>query len=200
MADTDLPAKRKRTLNSKLTSKDNVHKDAVKRRQGLPSKAKITTTTSRSSRQASLEAIDDDEEQVRRNAGPPNNPNSILEATDEESDDKGIENLVKRCKHFHPQTKTMAMTSCSSHQASVKAIDDDEDHLRCNAGPPKNTNSILEATGDEKVEEQALQEETDEQELGNSTMHTLFDLISHSCSPPPEGLAISYLRFLSPRR
>ena len=39
-----LPAKRKRTLNPKLTSEDNMHQDAVKRRKQLPDPALHSTT------------------------------------------------------------------------------------------------------------------------------------------------------------
>jgi hypothetical protein len=91
MADNNLPAKRKRTLNSKLTSEDNVHRDAVKRRQleGMQSSANTSVTANHSSRQASVEAIND---HVHHNAGPPKNPKSILEGTDDESDeDSGLQ-------------------------------------------------------------------------------------------------------------
>lgn len=204
MAD-NLPAKCKRTLNFKLTSEDNVHEDAVKRRQGMHSSAK-TSSTSRFRRQASVEAIDDEDNHIRRNAGPPINPNSILEATDDELDEE-TEALVKRRKRFHPHPKSSAAASRSSRQASVEAIEDEEDRVSHNAGRPKNPNSILEATDDEldkecttnDDEEPALQEETDEQELSESTIHTLPDPSSNPSSTPAEGLAIANLCFLSPR-
>ena len=91
----------------------------------------------------------------------------ILEATADDLD-KNNQYTVKAQKGSQSQTKTSA-TSRSSCQASVEVIDDDEDHVCRNAGPPKNVNSILEATDDESdgnssvenVEAPALQEETD---------------------------------------
>lgn len=202
MADNNLPAKRKRVLNSKLTSEDNVHRDAVKRRQleGMQSSANTSATANHSSRQASVEAINDEEDHVPHNAGPPKNPNSILEATDDESD-KELADLVRRRKRFHPQPGPTATASHSAHpscQASVEAIDDEEDHVHHNAGPPKNPKSILEGTDDESDEDSGLQEETDEQELSKATIHTLFDRSSHLSSAPPKGLAIPGLCLLSP--
>src|SRR5258706_603258 len=87
MADNNnLPAKRKRTLNPKLTSEDNVHHEAVKRRQELQSQTKTSGTASHSSRQASVEAVDNPKDRVCHNAGHPKNPKSILEATDDKED------------------------------------------------------------------------------------------------------------------
>ena len=86
MADNNLPAKRKRTLNPKLTSEDNVHHEAIRRRQELQSQTKTSGTIGHSSCQASVEAVDDPEDRVRCNAGRPKNPNLILEATDDEDD------------------------------------------------------------------------------------------------------------------
>ena len=71
----------------------------------------------------------------------------------------------------------------SSCQASVEAIDDPEDHIHCNAGCPKNPNSILKGTDNEKDERAMtednegpeLQEETDEQELGMIAIQNLLD-------------------------
>jgi hypothetical protein len=94
MADNNLPAKRKHTLNSKLTSEDNVHRDTVKRQQleGMQSSANTLATANHSSRQASVEAIDDKEDHVHHNASPPKNPKSILEGTDDKSDeDSGLQ-------------------------------------------------------------------------------------------------------------
>ena len=183
---------------------DNVYEDAVKHRQGLPSSAK-TSSTSRFHRQASVEAIDDEDNHIRRNAGPPINPNSILEATDDELDEE-TEALVKCRKRFHPRTKSSATASHSSRQASVEAIEGEGDYVGHNAGHLKNPNSIIEATDDEldkehvtnNDEEPALQEETDEQELSESTIHTLPDPSSNPSSTTAEGLAIANLCFLSP--
>ena len=142
----NLPTKRKRTLNPKLISEDNVHHDAVKRRQALQSH-KTSGATSRSSRRASVEAVDDPEDRALRNAGPPKNPNSILEATNDELDEAS--QLVAKCrKGAHSHTKTSGTGSHSSRRASVEVVDDPEDHIRRNAGRPKNPNSILEATDD----------------------------------------------------
>ena len=259
MADNNnLPAKRKRTLNPKLTSEDNVHHEAVKRRQELQSQTKTSGTASHSSRQASVEAVDDPEDRVRRNAGHPKDPNTILEATDDEEDKAsqhankcrkekhshmktsgttshsshqasieavddpedhirrnadrpknpnliiedtddeeniGYQHAIKRRKEKYTHTKTSGTTSHSSRKASVEAVDDPEDHICRNAGHPKNPNSIVEATDDE--EDEGLQEETDEQELGKCAIHTILNMSSPLCSSPPEGLAVTNLRFLS---
>jgi len=147
-----------------------------------------------------VEAINDEEDHVHHNAGPLENPNSILEATDDESD-KELVDLVRRCKRFHPQPRPTASASHLAHpsrQASVEAIDDEEDHVHHNAGPPKNPKSILEGTDDEPDEDSGLQEETDEQELSKATIHTLFYRSSHLSSAPPKGLVIPSLCLLSP--
>jgi hypothetical protein len=261
MADNNLPAKRKRTLNPKLTSEDNVHHEAIRRRQELQSQTKTSGTIGHSSRQASVEAVDDPEDRVRHNVGRPKNPNLIPEATDDEDDmeDEASQQAAKRRKEKHVHTKTSGTASHSSHQASVKAVDDPEDHIRHNAGRPKNPSliiedtddesnigyqhaikrrkekhvhtktsgtaghssrqasveavddpedhirrnvgrpknpkSILEATDDE--EDAELQEETDEQELGKCTIHTILDTSSRLSSLPPEGLAVTNLCILS---
>ena len=262
MADNNnLPAKRKRTLNPKLTSEDNVHHEAVKRRQELQSQTKTSGTASHSSRQASVEAVDDPEDRVCRNAGRPKNPKSILEATDDEEDeeDEASQQAAKRRKEKHVHTKTSGTASHSNRQASVEAVDDPQDHIRHNAGRPKNPNLIIEDTDDESnigyqhaikrrqekqlrtktsgtashssrqasveavddpedrvrrnvgcpknpksileatdnEEDAELQEETDEQELGKCTIHTVLDTSSPLSSPPPEGLAVTNLCLLS---
>jgi hypothetical protein len=112
----NLPAKRKRTLNPKLTSEDNVHHEAVSRRQELQSQTKTSGTISHSSRQASVEAVDDPEDHVRRNAGRPKNPKSILEATDDEDDeeDEASQQAAKRRKEKHVHTKTSGTASHSN--------------------------------------------------------------------------------------
>ena len=149
MADNNnLPTKRKRTLNPKLTSEDNVHQDAVKRRQALQSHTKTSGATGHSSRRASVEVVDDPEDHVLRNAGRPKNPNSILESTDDELDEAG-QHATKRRKGAHSHAKTSGAVSNSSRRASVEVVDDPEDHIRRNAGLPKNPNSILESTNDE---------------------------------------------------
>jgi hypothetical protein len=92
-----------------------------------------------------------------------------VEATGDDLEQE-IEDLIKRRKRFHPQSEASAAASHSSRQASVEAIDDEEDHVHHHAGHPKNPNSILEGTENESDEE--LQEETDEQELGKAKIHT----------------------------
>ena len=149
MAENNLPSKRKRTLNPKLTSEDNVHEDAVKRRQAQ-FHTKTPVTTSHSSRQASVEGIDDPDDHIRRNAGHPKNPNSILEDTDDEPPDAASQHSVKRQKQTNSHTKTVHTAGQFSRQASVEAIDDPDDHIRRNAGRPKKPNSILEGTDDEE--------------------------------------------------
>jgi len=153
MDENTLPSKRKRTLNPKLTSEDNVHKDAVKRQKSqFQTKTPGTPgTTSHSGRQASVEAVDDPKDHICRNAGHPKNPNLILEETDDKPLDAASQNSVKHQKHWtHSHTKTMHTAGHSSRQASVEAIDDPEDHIRRNAGHPNNPNSILEETDDEE--------------------------------------------------
>ena len=198
MADSNnLPAKRRQTLNSKLTSEDNVYHDAVKQCQALQSKTKTFSTASH---QASVEAVDDPENHALHNAGRPKNTNSILEATGDELDEfnLGYQHALKRRKTSHLHTEVSGTASRSSRQASVEAVDDPEDHALHKAGRPKNPNSILEATDDElEDEEEGLQEETDEQVLGKFTIHTLIDTGSSLSSLSPEGLAVSYLRILS---
>jgi hypothetical protein len=183
MAENNLPSKRKRTLNPKLISEDNVHEDAVKRRQAQ-FHSKTPGTTSLSSRQASVEAVDEPEDHIRRNAGHPKNPNSILEGTDDEPLDEPSQHSVKRQKQTHSHTKTTHTAGHSSRQASVEAIDNPQDHIRRNAGHPKNPNSILEGTDDEQdkraatedIEGPELQKETDEEELGMIAIQNLLDM------------------------
>jgi len=71
--DDNLPNKRKRTLNSKLTSEDNVHEDAVKRRKlvatqftSVPKSIPCTRT-----RSASVEEVEEEENSSWQNAGRP---------------------------------------------------------------------------------------------------------------------------------
>lgn len=99
--DAELPAKRKRILNHRLTDKNNIHEDAVKRRktdsgelpkiskkpikkssQSTAQKQKHSPTASQKppSRQSSIEVVEDEDDHIQCNAGPPRNPDSILEA------------------------------------------------------------------------------------------------------------------------
>ena len=104
---------RKRTLNPKLTSEDNVHADAVKRRKIQQSKSgnsttsgshvinaepknptppakktKATTKAKGKSHQASVEdTSDEDSIYASRNDGHPKNPNANLGAADVSEDD-----------------------------------------------------------------------------------------------------------------
>jgi uncharacterized DUF497 family protein len=82
---------------------------------------------------------------------------------------------VKPRKGLHVHPNSSATASHSSLQASVEAIDNEEDHILQNAGHLKKPNSILEGTNDEFDDELAVQEEMGEQELGDSTIHTLSD-------------------------
>lgn len=146
---------RKRTLNPKLTSTDNVHEDAVKKRRiheesnmskSTPAthpKSAVKKTPAaknktaaqpkpRNSRQASVEDVTEDEDHYEhRNAGHVKNPNSILEAADgsDESDD-----------------------SDNDPEMPPPLVVDDE---------PED---------DEDEVEEVIQEETDEQELGILTV------------------------------
>lgn len=100
-SDLGLPAKRKRTLNPKLTDDNNVHADAVKKRRlqhegsGKPTKQTTAQKKKKSSiqpsvnvnRSPSIEEVEDEDTPLQRNAGPPKNPNAIIEHTDEEEDE-----------------------------------------------------------------------------------------------------------------
>jgi len=136
-----LSGKRKHTLASKLSSADNIHEDAVKRRKGTEVQTenatkgstgnqKSSATTSRYSCQASIEVVDDeDDAPIRHNAGCPKNPDSILEAADGSNDDSQS-----------PQESS----STGAHHSNKDS-------------------------GGEK----GLQEETDEQELGDNKLSYL---------------------------
>ena len=93
-----LSAKRKRVLNSKLASKDNVHQDAVKRwklhtthpktnnffhSSTQNSKSSTTSKQHSSSRQVSVEEADN-EIDITASTGTPKNPNIILDDSDSE--------------------------------------------------------------------------------------------------------------------
>jgi len=47
---------------------------------------------------------------------------------------------------FSSTTPSVLPSTC---QASVEIVDDDEDHFRCNAGAPKNLDTILESVDDD---------------------------------------------------
>ena len=70
--DMELPAKRKRTLNPKLTSEDNVHEDAVKRRR-----AHQTTTTTKQSSQPYPATTRGEETAAARQRAPSAQPSDI---------------------------------------------------------------------------------------------------------------------------
>jgi len=164
-ADNNLPNKRKRTLNSKLTSEDNVHEDAVKRRKlvatqstSVPKSIPCTPT-----RSASVEVVDDEENSQRRNAGRPQDPNAILESVNE-----GYESLVeppskkktsappKKDTH-HGSAKPQGpqipkSTQQRTRSASVEVVDDEEIFHRQNAGRPRDPSVILESVDDDEYE------------------------------------------------
>jgi hypothetical protein len=131
-----LPAKRKRTLNSKLATEDNVHQDAVKRRKfqtaqqktGIPTQNSQTSKQQNSSRQVSVEEVNDKDNHVRH-AGPPKNPNAILEQSD--------------------------------------SSDDEIEYVSRTVTPVPANDADGEEEGASEKSEEELQEETDEQELGN---------------------------------
>ncbi len=137
-----LPMKRKRTLTSKITDEDNVHEDAVKRRKlaQLTQHAQPTTSGTK----------------------PPKQP------------------IAQSSKPKLP-----------NRQPSVEAVEEEEDNTYQNAGQPRNPGAILEEVedrseggffsrlssegqeereSDSEEEGSELQEETDEQELGNLKM------------------------------
>ena len=131
-----LPAKRKRTLNSKLTTEDNVHQDAVKRRKLQAAQRKSSTPTQKSqtskqqnsSCEVSVEEVNDEDNHVS-NAGPPKNPNAILEQSD--------------------------------------GSDDEIEYVSRTVTPVPANDADGEEEGASEKSEEELQEETDEQELGN---------------------------------
>ena len=149
---------RKRTLNPKLTSMDNVHKDAVKKRKiheesssskstpafnptSAPKKTPAAKNNAAAqpkptnSRQMSVEDVTEEEDgYVRRNAGPVKNPNSILEAADGSDDD----DIVADDNIDDPEMPALVVDD--------EPEDDDEDL------------------------EEEIQEETDEEELGILTI------------------------------
>lgn len=160
-----IPAKRKRVLNPKLTSEDNVSADAIKRRKHeastnpgpkttqkkntsarqtslafTPAQASHTAPTLASQKasqsksiprnnwQASVEEADDDEvDPIHRHAGPPKNPNAIIEAANG-SDDMDIDD---------------------DNDVPELVVDDDEEDE------------------DDEDDEDEVQEEIDEHELSN---------------------------------
>ena len=207
-ADDDLPNKRKRTINSKLTSEDNVHEDAIKRRKlvaaqftSVPKPIPCTRTHS-----ASVEMVEDEENSSCRNAGRPRDLNTILESVNE----VGYESLVEPPsrkkssalpkKDTHNTAKPQGpqipkSTQQRTRSASVKVVDDDENFHHSNAGRPQDPSVILESVDDDdymspvecnpkkksststrkppkaagksvKADEESLQEDPDEAELG----------------------------------
>ena len=75
---------RKHTLNPKLTSADNVNKDAaaIKRRKLNEAIPSTSTATKPSSRQPSIEEVDDKDLTRSSRGGRPRNPNAIIELAD----------------------------------------------------------------------------------------------------------------------
>jgi hypothetical protein len=118
-----LPAKRKRTLNPKLTSEDNVHEDAVKRR-----KAQQLTTQQRRTPGTSKEKV-----QSRASTPPP----SVVDLDDDANTEMADEE--------------------SSDSDSSDNVDDGVEVAI-------------------EIEDIGLQEETDEQELGQLETCTLDDV------------------------
>jgi len=96
---SDLPTKRKRTINPRLLDDDNVSTDAIKRRKVVASKSVTkpsqfsndagpsTRVAPSTSRRASVEAVDDDDDGGCHNAGSPKNANTIRESVNDEGDD-----------------------------------------------------------------------------------------------------------------
>ena len=167
-----LPAKRKRTLNSKLTSEDNVHQDVVKRRKlelhttqqknstsknlfhpstQNPKPSVATSKQHSSSRQVSVEEVDDDVNEsdgtsaraTSTYASPPKKPN-VLEQIDDSDD--GIEYIG-----------VVGTRLGGASQDPIQPFLDND------------------ANGEDELEleEDELQEETDEQELGKLYMFSI---------------------------
>jgi hypothetical protein len=223
----ELPTKRKRTLNPKLTSEDNVHEDAVKRRKRDATQSIQSTQSTSShksiphtSRSASVEMdAEDDENFLLWNAGRPRDPNAILESVDEEeyeslvSSKKSSQAPLKKDTHrsTKPNPKSMPQRGRS---ASVEVVDDDENFQHRNAGQPQDPSVILESVDDEEYEspikpyprkksststkkshkdtaksveanEEVLQEDADEAELGKQIQLDILNFNTYWC---PERL------------
>ena len=133
---------RKRTLNPKLTSEDNVHEDAIKWRCTQEESSSVATTQLKPTKaaptkkptawQPSIEDINNDEDIYFSNAGPPKKLNAILEAAD------GSDNNMD--------------TEMDNVRINI------DDHPDIFVDEPDNH--------DEEEEPDVLEEETDEKELG----------------------------------
>jgi len=167
-ADDILPNKRKRMLNSKITSEDNVHEDAVKRRKlvatqltSVPKSIPHTRT-----RSASVEVVEDEENSHPRNAGRPQDPNAILESVNEDRYESLVEPpsskktsaLPKKDAH-HGSAKRLSQgpqipnsTQQRTRSASVEVVEDEENSHRRNAGRPRDPSVILESVNEDESE------------------------------------------------
>jgi hypothetical protein len=142
--ESNLPAKRKRTTNPKLLDDDNMSLDAIKRRKMETAKSSSLTTAStskssldtlssgqssktksRASRQASVEVITD-EDDTCSNAGPPKDPNRILESTDEEDEEEEETRPVAKKATAQKTKKTNPAEGEGQKEKSKEESDEEE--------------------------------------------------------------------------
>ena len=150
---------RKQTLNPKLTSKDNVHKEAIKWRWAQEEHTRVSHSA------------------VSRNS-------SFMQ---------------------------VAQPKPTTQQPSIEDVTDEDKKIYVpNAGPPKNLNAILKADNDVDVdtdhistkdvdEEDDIQQETDDQELGivdGSLFNQLTNIVYRMAS---KGMALTNLSLLPPK-
>jgi len=160
-----LPQKRKRTLNSKLTSEDNVHQDAVKHRKLMAQSTSSQLTQPKAkliphrSRSASVEVVDDQDNLYRHNAGTPRDPDTLLESVyDDEwetlmerSRNEASASTKGKGKLQDPKANSKSRKQ-RGHSASVEDVDDQDNFSRRNAGRPRDPNTIIESTDDDEYE------------------------------------------------
>jgi hypothetical protein len=135
--DKELPAKQRRTTNPKLLDSDNISLDAIKWRK-VEASTQSTTGTSKSSsvqlsesgsstkrsRQASVETVADKDDISHRNAGWPKNPNIILESTEDEDDENTTPPKAPKIGTHKKQTTDSDIDNCEREES-----DDDEEEL-----------------------------------------------------------------------
>ena len=134
--DLELPAKRKRTLASKLTSEDNAYMAMFKKRK-LPETSVNPPNLPRQNRRTSVEIMDDADDIQPYPSGQPKNPTAIIEAADG-SDDNLSPMPGQNQKTAQPRQNRRA-------SASVEIMDDADDIQLYPSGQPKNPTAIIEA-------------------------------------------------------
>ena len=137
-SDLALPAKRKRTLASKLTSEENAYTDMFKKRKG-PESFVNPLNLPRQDRRASVEIMDDTDDIQQYPSGQPKNAAAIIEAANG-SDDDDLPKMVGKSKRTAKPT-----TSRQDRRASVEIMDDADNIQQYPSGQPKNPAAIIEA-------------------------------------------------------